>query len=308
MQSPRLSLYPPHDAVCYDAVMRYLARISLAAAMGLIWNLSQAGEWPQGGADTGSIEFVARATPTGGRAESVMRLPFYLLRKSYAEIKKEAQESEPPPVVDEFVDRLELSKELKAWMKRTKLVQLSGSEFMKQIKPDDIFEVPEFYEAYLARNAGDVKVGFPSPKFKEGDREKNPEKFDAQVKEYQKQLRKFLQTHPDSTDGMDLHLAELDPGQHWLRRQAERQGRIRHRTAELSEVQYLAAKTETNLDGRASLAGVPAGQYWLSTLDGDARIGDVRLRWDLPVTVRPGRVTSLELNNINAVQPERSAR
>jgi len=32
-------------------------------------------------------------------------------------------------------------------------------------------------------------------------------------------------------------------------------------------------------------------------------LGNVRLRWDFPVTVRPGEVTRVELSNLNAAKP-----
>ncbi len=44
------------------------------------------GQSPQ----TGAIEFVAQVTPTAGRPEPARQLTFYLLRKSFADIQKEA--------------------------------------------------------------------------------------------------------------------------------------------------------------------------------------------------------------------------
>jgi len=262
----------------------------------------------QAAPQSGSVEFVARATPTGGRPEPVLRFPLYLLRKSFAEIQKEAETSEPQPDLDRFVDTLEVSKELKAWMKRTRTVQLTGSEFMRRVTVNDIFDVPEFFEAYMTRNAGDVTVGFPKPKYRERDRESNPQKYERQRQEYHEQIRKFIETYPHSREGMDLHLVQLDPGQRWAQQQAERQRRVRNRWLALAQTRYLVARTETDLEGRGAFAGIPPGEYWLSTLEGEATAGDVRLRWDFPVAVRAGRATWLELSNINAVQPERSGR
>ncbi len=105
----------------------------------------------QKSAPPGSIEFEARAMPTGGRAEPVMRLSVSLLRKSFAEIQKEAEQSEEKTDLGKFVDALSVSKELKAWMKRTRSVELSGEEFYKRITTKDIFDVPEFSAAYMAR-------------------------------------------------------------------------------------------------------------------------------------------------------------
>ena len=56
--------------------------------------------------------------------------------------------------MDAFIDKLEVSKELKAWMKKNHLVQLSGEDFIKKLKPADVMGVPEFFEAYLDRNSG----------------------------------------------------------------------------------------------------------------------------------------------------------
>ena len=257
---------------------------------------------------SGSVEFVARATPTGGRPESVLRFPFYLLRKSFAEIRKEAETSEPQPDLDRFVDALEVSKELKAWMKRTRMVQLTGSEFMQRVTVNDIFEVPEFFEAYLARNAGDVTVGFPKPKYRERDGERNPQKYERQRQEYHEQIRKFLETYPHSREGMELHLIQFDPRQRWAQQEAERRRRIRNRWLALAQTRYLVARTETDLEGRGGFTGIPPGEYWLSTLEGEATVGDARLRWDFPVAVRAGRAAWVELSNINAAQPERSGR
>src|SRR5712692_8469279 len=46
---------------------------------------------------SGMIEFVARAMPTAGRAEPVRQITFYLLKKSFADIRKEAEAAESKP-------------------------------------------------------------------------------------------------------------------------------------------------------------------------------------------------------------------
>ncbi|MFY9583998.1 MAG: hypothetical protein WAR21_05850, partial [Candidatus Acidiferrales bacterium] len=76
----------------------------------------------------GSIEFVARVTPTVGRAEPVRQITFYLLHKSYAETVKEVEQSAEKPEMDRFIAGLEVSRELKAWMKKNHWVQLAGPE------------------------------------------------------------------------------------------------------------------------------------------------------------------------------------
>ena len=56
-------------------------------------------------AQDGSIEFVARATPSGGLEEPVRGFPFYLLRKSFEDIKSEADAAVPRPEMDAFIQQ-----------------------------------------------------------------------------------------------------------------------------------------------------------------------------------------------------------
>ncbi len=256
---------------------------------------------------TGSIDFIVLATPSGGRAEPARQAPILLLTKSFADIRKEAEASLPAPDLDQFIEGLEVTPELKAWMKRTRTVHLSGQDFMKNVKNDDIMAVPEFLEAYLARNAVDVAVGFPKPKYKESEREKNPVKYEKQRQDYKDGIRKFMDTYPHSRDGMDLHLVNINTGQRWARRLAERSSDARRSALDWANTRYLVARAETGLDGRAAFVNVLPGDYWLSTLDREVAAGDVRLRWDLPLSVRPGQVTRLELNNYNTVPRESAA-
>jgi hypothetical protein len=67
------------------------------------------------------------------------------------------------------------------------------------------------------------------------------------------------------------------------------------------------AQTDTNLDGHGRFASVAPGRYWIGMLGVQAISGDVRLRWDLPVTVRPGESTRVELSNLNAAKPYSAA-
>ena len=60
----------------------------------------------------GSLQFLARITPSGGVEEPVRSFPFYLLTKSYAEIQKEAALSAPGANMNAFIDGLDVSKEL----------------------------------------------------------------------------------------------------------------------------------------------------------------------------------------------------
>jgi len=64
---------------------------------------------PRATAQDGSIEFVAHATPSGGLEEPVRGFPFYLLRKSFEEIGKEADADDPKPDLDQFIDKPDTS-------------------------------------------------------------------------------------------------------------------------------------------------------------------------------------------------------
>jgi hypothetical protein len=51
----------------------------------------------------------------------VRGITFYLLRKSFDDIGKEAAVTYPLVAMDAFIDKLDVSKELKAWMKKNQL-------------------------------------------------------------------------------------------------------------------------------------------------------------------------------------------
>ena len=151
----------------------------------------------------GTIEFTAQVTPSGGRPEPVRQMTFYALRTNLADIRLEALRTHPAPDLDSFVDGLSCSAELKMWMKTNRRVQLAGPEFTRNLKPGDIVEVPEFFDAYMARNAGFEGVGFPKPKFRKKDRAANPEKYKQQKEEYREALRKFVAASPNTVQGID---------------------------------------------------------------------------------------------------------
>ena len=284
--------------------LAYLATALLAAAL-----LSLGATPAQGQArQTGAIEFVVQATPTAGRPEPVRQLTFHLLRKSFADIQKEAEESEPKPDLDRFIEGLEISKELKAWMKKQHSVDLSGPDLIRHLTADDIMEVPEFYDAYVKRNSGDTALGFPTPKYRPQDATQNPAKYKQRLEEYRKQVRRFVENNPQSMEGIYMQLDAINPGARWAQQQSEQRRRSRRRTLQLAETRHLVAKTDTDLEGRGTFAGVLPGEYWLSTLETEAVAGDTRLRWDLPVTVRAGQTTRVELSTLNAIEPQRPGR
>lgn len=262
---------------------------------------------PRAAAQTGSIEFVVRATPSGGVEEPVRGFPVFLLRKSFAEIRKEVDLAHPKPDMNAFIEQLEVSKELKAWMKKNHWVALSGEDFLKKLTEDDVMGVPEFFSAYVERNAGDKSVAFPSPKYKPTDKVKDPVKHQKLVAEYHAAIRQFFKQNPQSTEGMDLSLEDVNPGHKWQEIEERRNSEFHRDVLELAETRYLVARTETDLQGQGFLRGIPPGTYWLSTLDVAADVGDARPRWDTAVGVRAGEVTRISLSNVNAVPPTRSS-
>jgi hypothetical protein len=257
-------------------------------------------------AQTGSLDFVARAAPSAGLDEPVRGFPFYLLSKSFEEITQEAEASYPKPDMDASIDKLGISKELKEWMKKNHTMELSGEDFVHKLKPADIMGVPEFFEAYLDRNSGNHN-GFPTPKYKPADKTKDPAKYEKLRAEYVEAIRHYMQQAPDSIDGIDLNLADIDPGRQWSQREARRNGDLHRRALDLAQSNYLVARVETDLQGEGFLRGVPPGNYWLSTLDVSASVGDARPRWDTPVTVAPGQQVRIILSNANAVEQPSSS-
>jgi hypothetical protein len=169
----------------------------------------------QASPQTGAVEFVAKATPSSGTDEPIRGMTFYLLSKSFDEIGKEAAVTYSLVQIDAFVDKLEVSKELKSWMKKHHCVNLAGEDFIKKLKPDDVMDVPEFYKAYIERMSGDQSVAFPQPKYTPAEKKKNPAKYDEQVKQYHNAIRAFLVLNPKSTDGIDLALEDVNPGHQW---------------------------------------------------------------------------------------------
>ncbi|MBZ5696345.1 MAG: hypothetical protein LAN36_13400 [Acidobacteriia bacterium] len=261
---------------------------------------------PRASAQDGSIEFVARATPSGGLEEPVRGFPFYLLSKSFESISQEASVGSPEPDMAAFIDALEVSPEMKAWMKKNHSTSLAGEDFIRKLHADDVINVPEFYKAYMDRNSGDQSVDFPKPpKVKPSDKASDPAKYQKLSAQYSETIRHYIEQHPRSVDGIDLNLAELDPTPKWAALEAKRLPEIHRRALNLAQSKYLVARTETNLQGQGFLRGIPPGNYWISTLDVAADVGDVRARWDVPVTVRAGATQYVALSNVNSVQASR---
>jgi hypothetical protein len=265
--------------------------------------LTVAAQLPAQAPPSGTIEFQARIQPTGGRPEPVRGLPFYLLRKSVADIRQEAEQAEPPADLDGFIESLSLSPELKEWMKKNHTVALSGTDFIKKLTAEDITGVPEFLEAFMADNGASLNAGLSAPKFKESERLSNPEKYKREREQYLQTIQRYLAAHPESTQGIDTQLGDSDPTQRWAQRQADQRRKIERRSQMLAQTTYLAARAESDLDGRGAVRGLAPGTYWLTTLDTPAMAGDARLQWDVPVQVAAGQIARVDLGNFNAVEP-----
>jgi hypothetical protein len=289
------------------SAMKISTRISISTVALFFLIAGVIGKPPRAAAQTGTVQFVARVTPSAGEDEPVRTLPFYLLSKSYADIQKEAETASPAPNQDKFIDSLDVSKELKAWMKTNHRVNLAGEDFTKMVKADDIMNVPEFFTSYTERNVGDRTEGFPTPKYKLADRAKDPAKYDRLVTQYHDAIRAFVIADPDSKDSLDLGLEEVNPGHKWDMVKAKNLAELARETADLARGKYLVARAETDMQGQGALRGIAPGNYWLGTLNIEAVAGDARERWDVPVTVRAGQPSYVTLTNINAVKSPHSA-
>ncbi len=255
----------------------------------------------------GSLDFAARITPTAARPEPVRQFTFYVLTKSYAEIVKDVEAQNAVASREKFIEGLKLSPELKDWLKAHDVFDLTMPGLDRVVTPDDIIRVPEFLLAYQRSNSGGVTSGIPKPKYTDADKTANPERYNKQLQEYYVALKKFIQNNPATVSGIELELVGVNPQQQWSQLQADHRKRVHRLAPEFAQTKYLAAKADTDLDGRASLSGLPPGEYWLSTLNLDANAGDTRLAWDVPVTIRAGQTTRIELSNLNGVDAHSSA-
>lgn len=253
--------------------------------------------------DHGTLDFTAHITPTAARPEPVRQFTFYVLTKSYADVVKEVEEHSPLPAREKFIDDLKLSPELREWLKAHDVFDLTAPGFDRLLTADDIIHVPEFLVAYQRSNSGGVTQGIPRPKYRDADKTENPERYKKQVEEYHTTLKKFIQAHPETVSGIELELESVSPQRKWQQLQAEHKKRVLYLAPSVAQTKYLAAKTDTDLDGNASLSGLPPGNYWISTLNLDANAGDVRLLWDVPVTIAPGQTVRVELTNLNGIDP-----
>jgi hypothetical protein len=254
----------------------------------------------QTAADTGTLQLSARITPTAARPEPVRQFTFYILSKSYAEVAQEVEAGDAVPPRDQFIDDLKVSPELKEWLKSHEILDLTMPGLDKALTADDVLHVPEFLLAYQRSNSGGVTSGIPKPKYNDADKEDHPEKYDKQKKEYYAALRKFIRSRPETMSGMELELDGVNPQRKWAKIESDHKKHVQHLAPDVAQTKYLVAKADTDLEGRAGVSGLPAGSYWVSSLNLDADAGDTRVRWDVPVAIQPGQTTRVELTNLNA--------
>ena len=251
--------------------------------------------------DAGAVEIVARITPTAARPEPVRQFTFYLLTRSYSEIVKEVEDKDPVPPRDAFIDGLKVSPELRTWLKGHDTLDLSEPDLDKLLTPDDILTVPEFLLAYQRTNGGGVTNGLPKPKYTEADKTERPEKYAKLRQDYMASLKKFVRARPETISGVELELDGVNPQHKWAKLQNDRRKRVLRVAPDLAQLRFLAAKADTDLEGRASISGLAPGDYWISSLNLDADAGDMRVRWDVPVRIERGKTVRVELSNLNSI-------
>jgi hypothetical protein len=257
--------------------------------------------------DAGALEIIARITPTGARPEPVRQFTFYILTKSYLEIVKEVEEKDPIPPRDQFIDDLKVSPELRSWLKGHDTLDFTEPGFDKLLTPDDVLNVPEFLLAYQRTNSGGVTNGLPKPKYTDADKTDHPEKYEKLKQDYLASLKKFLRSRPETMSGVELELDAVNPHRKWAALQNDRRKRVQRVAPDVAQLKFLAAKADTDLEGRASLSGVAPGDYWISSLNLDADAGDMRVRWDVPVKIDRGKTIRIELSNLNSIDARSSA-
>jgi hypothetical protein len=289
---------PPRAEVLF--IRKNSRLLIMVVAMAAAWPLFSAGSARAQSA--GGLDFIARITPSAARPEPVRQFTFYVLTKSYKDIWKEVEAQDVIPSRDQFVAELKLSPELKEWLKTHDVFDLTMPGIDKLMTADDVLKVPEFLLGYQRSNSGGVTAGVPKPKYRDADKTENPARYEKQHQEYLSALKKFIQARPETISGIELELDGVSPQRKWLQIQADHSKRIQRLAPDVAQTEYLAGKTETDLDGRGTIASLTPGKYWVSTLGLDADAGDERLRWDVPVTVQAGLTTRVELTNLNATE------
>jgi hypothetical protein len=101
--------------------------------------------------------------------------------------------------------------------------------------------------------------------------------------------------------GVELELEGVNPQRKWAALQNDRRRRVQRVAPDVAQLKFMAAKADTDLEGRASFSGLVPGDYWISSLNLDANAGDMRVHWDVPVTIERGKTVRIELSNLNSI-------
>ncbi len=99
------------------------------------------------------------------------------------------------------------------------------------------------------------------------DQAKHPDKYKAEVAEYQQAVRHYLDSFPDTKEGIDVDLEEVNPQWKWNELEVKVKRERSARVVSLAQSKYLIARVETNLQGQGFIHNLRPGDYWLSTLD-----------------------------------------
>jgi hypothetical protein len=256
-------------------------------------------------ASLGSLDVTVKVAPSEGNAEPARGLTLYLLRRSFEEIRKEADADEPKLDKNAFIEKQDFSPELKAWMKKHQVVDFNTPEFAKAVAADDIINIKELSDAFSSRTNGDMSVELPNAKYQKVDKQKHPDKYKQLMDEYRNQLKQVIEQHPEVISDLHTQLenSNINPGAGWDKLKMEREARVRRRGLQLAEGDYLAGQSITDLNGKCEFASVPPGSYWVSSLEIEASAGDTRVRWDFPVRVAAGQAAAVQLTSLNGITP-----
>jgi hypothetical protein len=254
--------------------------------------------------NTGAIDFTVLVTPTGAHPEPIRQFTFYVLTKSYAEIMHEIDSQDVLPTKNEFLEKWPCTPQLKKWMKAHDTIDLTAPDLDRLVSPDDIMNIPEFFSAYERSNSGGVTKGLPQPKFTKDEEQTKPARYQKDKDEWLAATRKFIETNTYTIQGIELELTAVNPKPTWDKIHTDHRLKVAQLAPDTAQSKYLAAKADTDLEGRAVVNGLPAGTYWISSLSFDASSGDRRLIWDVPANVVAGKTTRLELNNLNGSAPK----
>ena len=257
---------------------------------------------PQQNDSVGTVVFRAGVVLGTGDVKPVPRQDFFLLSKSLSAIERETLEKYPLPTFGSYVDTLQISPELKAWMNR-----YEGSELLEAIKLhltyEDTRKVPEFKKALELALLGYQATGKIPPSPSEKDRLRSDAKHIKKVRAFEDAVRHELESDSSLRGQVWAWLAQANPflpSASWNGFLAEaiedRRARARHQTP-----QYVVATTKTNLLGEGRFEQIKPGTYWLSNLH-YAPVALARVLWDVRVELKTGEIKELELSNDNALR------